>query len=102
MNLQLRIALMICAATSTLACGKKAPPPVVGPDPLLVARDDNAARDSAQRAEAARRDSLAREERLRAERAAAIAAARTALLAPIYFAYDQAQLRDDARRLLDA
>jgi peptidoglycan-associated lipoprotein len=67
-----------------------------------VARDDGAARDSAARAEAARRDSLAREERLRAERAAAIAAARSTLVAPIYFGYDQSELGDESRSQLDA
>jgi peptidoglycan-associated lipoprotein len=102
MKRRLRIALMLGCAASILACGKKAPAPTVRPEPLLVARDDSAARDSMMRAEAARRDSLAREERLRAERAAAIAAARTTLLTPIHFAYDQAQLGDDARRLLGA
>lgn len=101
MERRLRMAVMLGAATSILACGKKAPAPVIAPQPLMVARPDTAPRDSAARAEGARRDSLAREERLRAERAAAIAAARTTLLAPIYFAYDQAQLSGESQRLLD-
>lgn len=101
MNNRLRVAVMFGAVTSVFACGKKVPAPVISPEPLIVV-DDGAARDSSERAAAARRDSLAREERRQAERAATIAAARSTLLAPIYFAYDQAWLSDDSRRLLDA
>lgn len=92
----------LLAAVSIAGCGKKAPAPVISPEPLIVARDDSAARDSAARADAARRDSVAREERLRAERVAALAAARATLLAPIYFGYDRSELSDDSRRNLDA
>jgi peptidoglycan-associated lipoprotein len=102
MKRELTMAVLLMAAASIFACRKKAPAPVISPEPMVVARDDTAARDSAARAEAARRDSVAREERLRAERAAAIAAARSTLVQLIYFGYDQAELSDDSRRHLDA
>lgn len=102
MKRHVTLAVFLAAATSALACGRKAPAPVTSPAPTAVAVDDRAARDSIARAEAARRDSVAREERLRAERAAAITAARSTLVEPIHFGYDQAELSDDSRRRLDA
>lgn len=102
MKRQVTTAVLLVVATSISGCGKRAAAPVISPEPSVVTQDDSAARDSAARAEAARRDSLALEERLRAERAAAIASARSTLLAPIYFGYDQAELSDDSQRHLDA
>ena len=99
MKRELTMAVLLMAAASIFACRKNAPAPVISPEPVVVARDNT---DSTARAEAARRDSVAREERLRAERAAAIAAARSTLLAPIYFGYDQGDLSADSRRHLDA
>jgi peptidoglycan-associated lipoprotein len=81
------------------------------PAPAPAARpNDSARRDSIARAEAARRDSLAREQASRAERdrraredaARRLAEVRATLEAVVYFDYDRAELRDDARSALAA
>lgn len=88
----------------TAACHRKRPP-VAPPEPAVSTTDDAAerARREAEAREAARR--AAEEERLRAEREAAErarGAARTALEASVYFAYDRSDLDAQARTALEA
>ena len=84
-----------------IGCSRKRVPPAPVPPVDRAAGDDGARRDSIARAEAARRDSLATEASLREARERRLAEARTALAAPVYFAYDQSDLSPDARRNLD-
>jgi peptidoglycan-associated lipoprotein len=83
-----------------------AAPPAVNEDSIRAA---NARRDSLDRVAAARRDSMAREQArvdsiARARTAAEHAAntARTTITERVYFEFDQSDIRDDARRTLDA
>ena len=102
-----RIALLaLLALTSTAACRRNRPAPVVQPAP---ATDDAAAerarREAAEREVEARRRAGEEEARLRAEREAAErarAAARSTLETTIYFAYDRSDLEAEARELLEA
>jgi peptidoglycan-associated lipoprotein len=98
--------LLFVAATSVAACRKKKP--VEAPTPVTPAVNQdsiNAARareDSLRRAaerERAVRDSLAQ---AASARQAALAAARAALTAAVFFDYDQAEIRDDSRAVLEA
>src|SRR4051794_30323464 len=99
------VALGMVAAFT--ACGKKtpetAPTPVVNQDSLARER---ARQDSIAAAERARQDSLAALEKARQDSLAAaqsaLAAARTALTAPVYFDFDQSELTETARAALDA
>ena len=84
-----------------IGCSRKRVPPAPVPPVDRAAGDDGARRDSIARAEAARRDSLATEASLREARERRLAEARTALAAPVYFAYDQSDLSPDERRNLD-
>lgn len=98
------LALVVLAAVA--ACRRT--PETVTPADTVVAPPVETC-DSACRARAAdsiarenaRRDSLARAEEMR-RNAAASAAARTTLLSTIYFDYDAAEIRGDARAALDA
>jgi peptidoglycan-associated lipoprotein len=110
-----------CSTTATAlvlallaACHHPAPEvttvaPVPAPTPA-ARPDDNARRDSLARAEATRRDSMARDQAIRAERdrraredaARRLADVRSTLEAVVYFDYDRAELRDDARTALAA
>ena len=99
------VALLVLAASSLAACRKK-PAPAPAPTTTTVNTDSiNAARareDSIRAARAreqADRDAAAR---AAADREARLAAARTALTAAIFFEYDQADIRDDARTTLEA
>lgn len=93
----------VLTLTSLVACRRQKPPAVV---PTPTATDDEAERlrrEAAAREEAERR--RMEEERLRAEREAAErarAAARAALEATIYFAFDRSDLEAEARELLEA
>ena len=103
---------MILATIGVAACHSPAPvATAAAPAPAPAARpDDSARRDALARADAARRDSIAREQAARAERdrrAREDAARRaadmlTTLEAQVYFDYDRAELRDDARNALVA
>jgi peptidoglycan-associated lipoprotein len=77
------------------ACGKKPPPPVVPASTPPAAEAD----DSAARAAAAERAAREAEEARRRE---AEARARATLEQMIFFDYDRAGIRDDARSILDA
>lgn len=101
MTLRLRslVALALVAGSVT-ACRKKpepVPEPVVTPSTATVTTPPRVNQDSI---DAARR--AAEEAAARAAMATAIEAARTALTAPIFFDYDQSDLRDDARATLEA
>jgi peptidoglycan-associated lipoprotein len=97
--------VLVAAAVAASACRKEAAAPIVTPDPDTTA----SVVDSA-----AIRDSLDRARRLAEEEAARLAAAagpdrerrlaemRSALSAPVYFDYNQAELAEDARATLDA
>jgi len=95
------LAMLALVAVATTACRKK-PEPEAAPavQPTTV---DNSAADAAAQAE---RDRLERErierERLAAERARALAEARNALAAAVYFDFDQSALSDNARATLEA
>jgi len=99
--------LFAVAAVSLAACHKKKPTPAPTPTTTTTVNEDSIARERARRdsiaaAEArdrARRDSLANAER---DRAGRLAAARAALTAPVYFDYDMAEIRADARSALEA
>ena len=94
--------IALLAATTVGACRRRAEPaptpepttPAVNEDSLRAAQ---AERDRLAR-EQAERDRLAREA---ADREARVAAARASLVAPVYFDYDQADIRDDARTALE-
>ena len=93
--------LFTIAGLSLAACRKK-PAPAPAPAPAPTAQGPNA--DSAAAAERARRereaaDSAARE---RARLDSILNAARATLNAPVYFDYDAAEIRDDARAALEA
>src|SRR5688500_14086080 len=96
---------LVAAAVAASACRKEAAAPLVTPGPDTTANvvDSAAIRDSLDRA---RR--LAEEEarRLAAEagpdRERRLAEMRSALSAPVYFDYNQAELAEDARATLDA
>jgi peptidoglycan-associated lipoprotein len=99
--------LFTVAALSLAACRKKpapapAPTPAVNQDSIDAANRRRA--DSIAAAERARREQFVRDSVANAERQrqAALAAARSALEAPIYFDYDQSEIRDDARATLEA
>ena len=101
------LVLLVLAGSALAACRKKpAPAPVPTTTTTTVNQDSiNAARaaeDAARRArerDAFVRDSIAR---LQGERDRALAAARAALTAPVYFDYDMADIRDDARSALES
>ncbi len=95
--------LFTIAGLSLAACRKK-PAPAPTPAPTTASPNaDSIARAQAERdrlaAEAAARDSAARE---RARLDSILNAARATLNAPVYFDYDAAEIRDDARAALEA
>jgi len=96
--------LVAFTAAALAACHRKTPAPT--PTPTVATTTVN--QDSIRRAQfvrdsiardRARRDSLANAER---DRAGRLAAARAALTAPVYFDYDMAEIRADARSALEA
>lgn len=93
--------LALVAATTVGACRKK-PEPAPAPAPTPAVNEDSIRAAQAERdrlaREQAERDRLAREA---ADRDAKLAAARASLVAPVYFDYDQADIRDDARTALE-
>jgi peptidoglycan-associated lipoprotein len=96
---------MLCLGVLVSACRRReaAPPPAPTPTANTDSIERERARaDSIARAEQARRDSIAAAERMRAERDAAMAAARQAMLAPIYFEFDSDALDGTATAALDA
>lgn len=109
MNRLSRVVVLGTAALAVLTLGacRRKPAPTVEPTPTTPAvnqdsinrvRDSITAADARARAEAARRDSIAR-----AEAAATTQRELTETLnAIIYFDYDDAELRADARAALDA
>jgi peptidoglycan-associated lipoprotein len=100
------LALFAVAAVALAACRKK-PQPAPTPTTTTTVNEDSIraarAREDSIRAARAReqfvRDSIAR---ANADREARLAAARTALTAPVYFDYDQSDIRSDARTTLEA
>ena len=98
----LRPAVLLAAAALPASCSRKREPAPRAAPVRVSDADDAARRDSIAAAEAARRDSLAREEELRAERERRLTAARSALAAPIHFAFDRSDLSSEAREALDA
>lgn len=98
-NRVMMFALLALLSLGAAACGKKEPPP----DPAPVADDaDERARLEAERRAAEERARREAEERAAAERAAAERARRRAALEErVFFDYDQAELRADARATLD-
>src|SRR5688572_20641779 len=101
------IALALVVAAVVSGC-RKSPETVVPTDttpPVPVPTCDDACQrakaDSIAR-ERARLDSIAREAENARNRVTAIERARTTLVAPIYFDYDAADVRGDARAALDA
>jgi peptidoglycan-associated lipoprotein len=102
------LVLFAVAAASLAACHKKKPV-VVAPEPTRppavnqdsIDRERRRADSIAQAAARARAvaDSLAR---LAAQRDAALTSARTALTAAVFFDYDAAEIRDDARATLES
>ncbi len=113
-----RVALLLVLALAGAAACRRAPRPAGAPSPTSDAGDparlDSSARarardslDAAQRARALR-DSAALADAQRTARAgqgardSGAASRRSVLLAPVYFDYDQSELRDDARAALEA
>jgi peptidoglycan-associated lipoprotein len=106
-NYQMRVGLNFL-----LGNGAPAPAPmVVAPAPIdssaiIAARRARARQDSIDRASRARQDSIdAANRRAQADRdaaAKALADARAMLQAPIYFDYDQSEIRADAKAILDS
>lgn len=96
--------LFVVASASVAACRKKpqaTPAPVVttaNDDSLRRAREDSIARARAE-SDRLERERLAREQ---AERDRRLAEARSALTAAVFFDYDAAEIRDDARAVLEA
>jgi peptidoglycan-associated lipoprotein len=101
------LVLLAVAAASLAACHKKKPAPAPTPTPTTTVNQDSIDRErrradsiaNARAREQAVRDSLSR---LQQQREAALAAARSALTAPIFFDYDQAEIRSDARTTLES
>lgn len=108
------LALSATAALVVLGACRRRPAPVPTPvDPAPSAADAAARQrqrdslDAAQRARALRdsADLAAQQAGARADQArrdSAVASARSTLLAPVYFDYDAAELRDDTRQALEA
>ena len=100
----LAIALILTVA----ACHKQqiepVTQPVAEPPPTTPMVDSAAIRDSIARARAAEEEEARRraDEAAMADRERAAAEMRAALLAPVYFEFDQAELAEDARMTLDA
>jgi peptidoglycan-associated lipoprotein len=96
--------VLLALAALASACHRR-PPATEGPSPATAVAEQ-ARRDSAARAEQARRDSLARAQaaadRARDARERAASEARQLVAAAIYFDFDDANLRADARSTLDA
>jgi peptidoglycan-associated lipoprotein len=99
MSVRFRHAPLLLMGVVIAACSHKtapppAPAPTPTPPPTAAAPDTDAARrDSIERAREA--------DRQRAERERALAEARTALTAAIYFDFDSDSLTDQARSILD-
>jgi peptidoglycan-associated lipoprotein len=101
------LVLLAVAAASLAACHKKKPAQAPTPIPTATVNQDSIDRErrradsiaNARAREQAVRDSLGR---LQQQREAALAAARSALTAPIFFDYDQAEIRTDARTTLES
>jgi peptidoglycan-associated lipoprotein len=96
------IAPLFLVPAVAVGCSRKRPAPTPVTPVERAVGDDSARRDSLARAEAARRDSLAREAALREARERRLADARATLAAPVYFAYDRADLSSEARGKLEA
>lgn len=101
-----RATVLFTIAGLTLAACRKKPAPAPAPTPTTTVNQDSI--DAARRAQE-ERDRLAREGAARDSAARAQArldsivnAARATLNAPVYFDYDAADLRDDARGVLEA
>lgn len=98
-----RLLVSALAATVVMGACHKAPPPAT-PTPVAVdtAALRQAREDSLRAAQEAAARQRAAEEQARAQAAAAaLEAARTALTAPVYFAYDASTISDAARATLD-
>lgn len=106
-----RALLLAALAVTSLAACRRKPTPAPAPASAGPTADEVARRDAEDRArrlrddslalarrEQAARDSLAGAQRARDEAASGL---RALLLAPVFFDYDQAQLRDDSREQLE-
>ncbi len=96
--------LFLVAAASVAACRKKpqaapTPTPTVNQDSIDAERRRADSIAAARQREQEERDRLAREA---AERERRMNEARSALTAAVYFDYDAAEIRDDARAVLEA
>lgn len=99
--------LAIALALTATACRKElepaTPQPAEPPPTSSMMVDSAAIRDSIARARAAEDEARRRaEEAAMADREREMAEMRAALLAPVYFGFDQAELAEDARMTLDA
>jgi peptidoglycan-associated lipoprotein len=99
--------LALALAVAATACHKQqmepVTQPVAEPPPTTPMVDSAAIRDSIARARAAEDEARRRaDEAAAADRERAAAEMRAALLAPVYFEFDQAELAEDARMTLDA
>lgn len=99
-----RAAVLFAAAALSVAACRKKPAATPAPEPTPTADDGSRARaDSIARARAeAERLERERAAREQAERERRLAEARSALSAAVFFDYDAAEIRDDARAVLEA
>ena len=98
--------LFTVAALSLGACRKK-PAPTPTPTPTATVNQDSIDAENRRRAaeaERVRREQFVRDSIANAarQREAAMAAARSTLLSAVYFDYDMAEIRDDARATLES
>jgi peptidoglycan-associated lipoprotein len=98
-----RATVLLALAVASLAACRKKPQPAPAPAPTQTTTTTTTVNEDSIRRVREReqfvRDSIAR---ANADRDARLAAARTALTAPVFFDYDMAEIRSDARSTLEA
>ncbi len=101
-----RATVLFTIAGLTLAACRKKPAPAPTPAPTTTVNQDSidAARRAREEADRRAREAAARDSAARAQARldSILNAARATLNAPVYFDYDAADLRDDARGVLEA
>ena len=101
-----RATVLFTIAGLTLAACRKKPAPAPTPTPTTGVNQDSidAARRAREEADRRAREAAARDSAARAQARldSIVNAARATLNAPVYFDYDAADLRDDARGVLEA
>ena len=101
-----RATVLFTIAGLTLAACRKKPAPAPTPTPTTTVNQDSidAARRAREEADRRAREAAARDSAARAQARldSIVNAARATLNAPVYFDYDAADLRDDARGVLEA